>query len=358
MRNFLLVIMAVLIPSVGIAGGIADRVSSANGGAQLDSAVSALTGAQVVAAKGSSNVSVKASLVSSFTESVESDGTGTASFSVWSLTASAPLNKNGDSDVASLDGMVNAASLELKYSQFLVPGKRNKLAARRSITKLDAICKRMYEEKEKQTDKKDGDETGCDSNLVDEYGTEQDKYDYASEFWDLEKESNRWIYGANAKLGYQNYEFIDVSSVKKQKQDETPWTVGTFLAYNPDALRTIFILNVQYQDTFKESTSGTVCPARDGSGSPLSCLTGPIGKAKATKKNLVSLETRRDLGFAGVGLTATYDLEGRVWGVELPVYFVKDKEGKFNAGIKLGWRDDTHDVTASVFVGTAFGLFE
>jgi len=72
----------------------------------------------------------------------------------------------------------------------------------------------------------------------------------------------------------------------------------------------------------------------------------------------VSFEARRNFGFAGVGLTSTYDFEARVLGLELPLYFVKDKDGKFIAGIKGGWRDDNHDFFASVFVSTAYGLFK
>ena len=38
--------------------------------------------------------------------------------------------------------------------------------------------------------------------------------------------------------------------------------------------------------------------------------------------------------------------------------FVKDKDGKLTAGVKAGWRDDTHAFTGSVFVGSTFGLMK
>ena len=87
-------------------------------------------------------------------------------------------------------------------------------------------------------------------------------------------------------------------------------SAGAFFAYNPDAWRALFVLSLQYQDAFKDATSGAVCPPATGASAAASCLTGPVGNPKETKKKLASLEVRRDLGFAGIGLTATYDFRG------------------------------------------------
>jgi hypothetical protein len=359
--RYLVVLIVVLIPAVTMAAGLADQVSNVGGGT-FDRAVSSLSGVQVVAAKGSSNASVKVSRTSSWTESFtdpnKNSGPGVATFTVWSLVASAPLNKNDDdTDVANLDGLVNASSLELTYSRFQVPGKRNPVMTPAIIAKLDAVCKRVYQAMKDQTGSSPEPSKGCESAEVVEYGSSGDQHDFESAFWDISN-SNPWIWGAKAKLGYQNFEFIDATAVAKHKQSETPWAVGAFIAYNPDAWRSMFTLSAQYQDAFQNSANGTVCPAPDGSGTPLSCLNGPIGNPKETKGMQVSFEARRDFGFAATGLTATYDFEKKILGVELPVYFVKDKDGKFNAGIKGGWRDDTHDFTVSVFVSSTFGLFE
>lgn len=352
-----LVLLVALIPSLTMAADLVDQVSNAGGGSTLDRSISPLTGAQIVASKGSSSISVKTSRVSSFSALGSESGPGVAKFSVWSLTASAPLNKNGDeTDIANLDGLVNATSLELTYSHFRVPGRRNPTESPAVLAKLDAICARVYDAMKEQSGASPKYGEGCGPDEVAKYGSSTDKNDFESAFWDITN-TNRWIWGANAKLGYQNFEFIDAAEVVNRKEDETPWAVGAFIAYNPDAWRAIFTLGVQYQDAFKDSTNGTICPSPNGSGEPLRCLNGPVGGPRETKKKLVSFEARRDFGFAGVGLTTTYDFDAKVFGVELPVYFVKDKDGKFSAGIKGGWRDDTHDFTTSVFVSTAFGLF-
>lgn len=349
LKYIYVMIIAVLMPVAAMAADWVDQVSNAGGRATFGHAVSSLTGAQIEAAKGSSTVSLKASKTSSYTSPSNNENPGIANFSVWSLMVSAPLNKNSDdTDIANLDGMVNAERIEIKYSRFRMPG-------RRYPEKALAICERVRAEMEKQKQKPSS-ESGCDSEEVEKYGSAADKSDFKNDFWDI-KNTNRLIWGANAKLGYQKFDFIDVSSISRHTQEEYPWAVGGFIAFNPDAWRAIFTLNAQYQDAFKDSTTGTVCPA-GGSSKPLICMSGPIRSPKETKKKLLSLEARRDFGFAGVGLTATYDFEEKIYGVELPVYFVPDKDGKFNAGIKAGWRNDSHDFTASIFVGSTFDLFK
>jgi hypothetical protein len=358
MRNYLyVVVIAALIPLEAMAEGLADQVSNTGGGATFDHAVSPLTGAQIVAAKGSSSALMKASRVSSFSSPSNSIGPSIANFSVWSLTVSTPLNKNGDdTDVANLDGLVNASSIELTYSHFRVPGRLNPTTNAKGMAKVEAVCARVHAAMKEQGIQPSSDQ-GCDSNEIDRFGSSADKHDFESAFWDINN-TNRFIWGANAKLGYQNFEFIDALETVKHKHKETPWAVGGFIAYNPDSWHMIFTLSMQYQDTFKDSTNSTVCPLLDGSGARLICLSGPIGRPKETKKKLISLEARREFQFAGLGITTTYDFEEKILGIELPIYFVKDKEGKFNAGIKGGWRDDNHDFTASIFIGTAFELFK
>jgi hypothetical protein len=275
---------------------------------------------------------------------------------VWSLTASSPLNKNSDdTDITTLDGLVNAATLEFNVGNYYVPGRRNPVMSSAALRTVDPICARVNEAIKIQTGKPPDSTSGCDSAQVAAYGSAQDQHDFESAFWDVAN-TNRWIWGATAKLGYQEMEFVDSFTVAKLKKTKTPWAAGAYVAYNPDAWHAVFTLGLQYQDAYKDATTGVVCPAPSGSPSPVVCVTDPVGAPKDTKKRLVSLSGRRAFAIAGVGLTTTYDFESKVFAAELPVYVVKDKDGKFSAGVKAGWRDDTHSTAVSVFVGSTFGL--
>lgn len=340
--------LCLLVP--GIAGaGLGEDVSNAGGGGTSERPVSMPTGAEVVAAKESSAVTVRASRSVSFTED-ERDGVQRAKFTLWSAAASAPLNKSGgDTTVTSIDGLANTASVELKYSNFTVPGKRSARAMARYKEKLDDICKRTQE-----AAKAAGQAGDCDDFLVSKFGSGDDLYQFVSAFWDPRGGTSR-IWGLSAKLGYQNYEYVDSATATKGKQDETPWSLGIFGALNPDDWRAVISLGFQYQRAYKEGTSGTICPA--STGGTVACVTAAVDKPKQVTKKILSLEARKEFAGIAAGLTANRDFEARVWGLEIPVYFLKDKDGKFIGGAKAAWRSDTHDFGVSVFVGSAFGLF-
>lgn len=328
---------------------IASVVSNSGGGATLESPVAPLSGAQIVASKSSSAVSIKVSRVVSDVHSLGS--AGYATFSTLSAVASAPLSKSGsDSDIANLDGFANAASLELSFNSFRVNGVRNPLPR---LKELDAICARVRKaaagEGVKIAD------AGCESADVQRFGSSLDAHAFESAFWNL-SDKNRWISGASVKAGSQTYTYIDASVVKKAKTDRAPWGVGAFVALNRESWRSTFTLRAQYQDTFADADAGAVCPVV-GTG-PNVCLTGAVGKPTSSTKELVSLEARRAFKSFGAGLTAVYDRKSKVFGAELPIHFVKDKDGNYTAGLKAGWRNDTHVFTLSVFVGSTFGLFD
>lgn len=352
-------LIALMMPIASLAETLPEQVSQAGGGSTFDHSVSPLSGAQIVAEKGSSKVSVKISNTSSITDSVNQD---VANFSAWSWIISAPLSKNSDdTEIANLDGLTNATSIELRYSNFRVPGKKNPMSSPITIAKTDAICARVRAAALKQTGTPSVPESGCDSNDVSKYGTQYDLNDFISAFWDI-KDTKRWIWGASAKYGHQNFSFIDPVAVKNQKQDKYPWALGAFISYNPDSWQAIFTLSAQYQDSFKDATSGAICPVPGVPPAPINCLSGSIGKPQETKKKLLAIETRKNFGFAGMGLTVSRDLEGKVSSIELPISFIKDKDGNFIAGIKGGWVNDTkrgsNNTSVGIFVGTPFGLFK
>jgi hypothetical protein len=52
----------------------------------------------------------------------------------------------------------------------------------------------------------------------------------------------------------------------------------------------------------------------------------------------------------------TFDFKSDVFGIDVPLFLVRNKEKQLSGGIRLGWRDDTDAFSAGVFVGKAFKL--
>lgn len=337
-----------------ISASLAEEYSSLSKGAPIAGSGSLLSGAQLQAARGSSTVSVKLARTQSL-----ASGTDAARFNAWSITASAPLNKSGDDTaVANLDGLANTASIELGFSSFTAHGKRRATFLVSKLGLVEAVCKRSFEARlAKEGTKVPDKNEGCDSNLVSMYGTEADKVLFEGAFWDLENAS-RTIWGATAKLGYQDFEYISTASTTKLKQNETPWSVSVWGAFQPQNKELLYALTAQYQRTFKEGAASAVCPAPSTPPAALVCLSGPLDPPKLSTKRLLTAEARARLSGVGVAFSITRDFEAKITGVELPIYFVADKDGKLTAGVKAGWRSDTKSTSLGVFVGAPFGLYK
>ena len=354
-RALKLVLWCVLcLPAAGFSQGLAGNVSSLSAGAPLANPGNLTKSAQVQAVKGSSSASIKYASIRSFSE-----GDDLAVFNTLSVTGSAPLNRNGDdTTIANLDGLTNGASIEFGFTQFRAVEKRSAKTVISKVTELDAVCKNVYEARKTKEgtavpDKNDG----CDSNLVRTYGSAEDIHAYESIFWKLDRSGFRWLWGGTAKLGYQDYEFLTADSTTKQKRNETPWAAGIWGAVQPGDVPWLLLLNAQYQKAFKEGDNGAVCPVPTPLGSTV-CATGAINAPKEITKKLLTLEVRGRLDELGLSLSVTRDFEAKVTGVDLPIYFVADKDGKLTAGVKAGWRSDTKKGSLGVFVGIPFGLYK
>jgi hypothetical protein len=340
--------------SATFAQGLAGDISAVAKGAELAAKGALLGGAQLQAVKSSSNASVKLSRVQSL-----GAGTSYATFNAWSLTAAAPLNKTADdTTIANLDGLTNAASIEFGFSRFVAQGKRQATHVASKTAELDVICKRVFQAR-KVRDGTDAPEKieGCDSNLVATYGSEEDKHAFESSFWDI-GHSNRWLWGGSAKLGFQDFEYVTTTESAKQKRNETPWSLGLWGAVQPGDRQLLLSATVQYQRSFKEGNSATICPVPTSNATSVSCITGPFESPKQVTKKLLTLEVRARPSDVGIALAVTRDFETKVTGVELPAYFVADKDSKLTAGLKAGWRSDSKKGTVGLFVGVPFGLYK
>jgi hypothetical protein len=60
----------------------------------------------------------------------------------------------------------------------------------------------------------------------------------------------------------------------------------------------------------------------------------------------------------GAGIFVTRDTGKKAWGIELPVYFMKDKAGGLTGGLVFNYRSDDKAYDVSVFIGHVFSVFD
>lgn len=336
------------------AQGLAGEISSASKGGPLNKPGDLLGGAQLLAANGNSSATIKLSKVTSIVEAGD-----VARFNTWSLTASAPLDKSGkDAIVANLDGLASAASVEFAFTSFSARGVHSAKVVKSKLPTLDAICRRAHEAR-KALDQTPVPETlDCDSDFVSKYGSSDDQHAYESVFWELDKDAYRWLWGATAKAGFQNYEFVTVSATATQKTSGKPWSIGLWGGFQPGDREVLLTLNAQYQRAMEEGDASTVCPVPSQSATSTVCVTGPLDAPKEVTKRLLTAEARARISGFGVAFSLTRDFAAKTTGVEIPIYFWTDKDGKLTAGLKVGWTSKKNETAVGVFIGTPFALFK
>jgi hypothetical protein len=323
-----------LSKAIGVAGaGTLDRAVQDTGG-----------GVEINAATDSSNATITAS------RSISSQPAGV--YTTLTVTASAPVDKSADrTDLVSLDGLRNAFSLGAKYTWFNVSGMRNPAVAPENRAKLGKICSDLMAAFQKQKDtEKEPD--NCDSATVQEFLP--DRFD---DFQDLFFDPNGRMLsvGIEPKVGYQTFSFLDSATLNKLSDSKVPWSIEAFIGYMPVRWQTLFTVGGNYQQGFKNADNGILCPFT-GVGGTVACKTGPVGKPVSDDAELVYLEIRHRFGTAGVSLKVTYDFKEDLTGVDLPISFIKDKDGSLTGGIRVGWTNTGH-WQAGIFAGKAFSLF-
>lgn len=158
-------------------------------------------------------------------------------------------------------------------------------------------------------------------------------------------------WGINGRVGSDSFEYIDPATLAKRSVDKTGWSAKVYYAFLPLDQPLLVRFEVEHQDAYEARKEATVCPP---GGPP--CLTGAVGAPTHIRKDIVTLDVRRQFKAFALSAALSYDTSNDVYGIEAPIYFQRDKDGAFNGGVKLNWRSDEGGVTAAVFVGTTFSL--
>ncbi|HEX4966548.1 MAG TPA: hypothetical protein VF173_37410 [Thermoanaerobaculia bacterium] len=274
-------------------------------------------------------------------------------FNTLTLVASAPVDKSSNNtDLVNLGGFRNDFNFDLRYTWFKIGGElKNPLASKETAAKIDNICNELSRVFKAQTGSEEG--LICDTDHV--KTLLPSRY---LEFKSLFFADDGWLVsaGIEPKVGYKKFSFLEAATLNKMSDSKQPLSIEAFFGGMPAHWNTLITGGFNYQQGFKDADSGTLCPP-SSAGGPVACKTGPIGKPVSDDAELLYIELRRRIGSVGASLKFTYDFKQDLTGVDLPISFVKDKDGNLTGGVRAGWTKTGH-WQAGIFAGTAFKLFD
>jgi len=265
----------------------------------------------------------------------------------WSISFSAPLNKNGNTDLATLDNLASGFKFEIDFSR-----AGSKLRAPRNAT-LDEIQRLAVAECIERG------AVGC-KDPANESDVFQRAY-LGDAVVDRGMAIHRgsWRWGLTAAIGYDKFNYRDATTLQEMSENKVGASGSGYLGYLVPNGLTSFTLRTEYQYGYKAGKNKILCPGNP-TNAVIQCFNDPVGPPSKEKSLLLSFDLRHYLG-DGLGVPMavapliTYDATDDVLGVDLPLYLVSDGKLGLSGGLRMGWRSDTKDAVFGIFVGKRFG---
>jgi hypothetical protein len=153
--------------------------------------------------------------------------------------------------------------------------------------------------------------------------------------------------GGKVMVGRKEREFFD-SDAKVAKDDRIGFSVGvtgTFFLRNGTAG-----FQLLQKREFEKAKDATLCtPITEGSLLE-ECQTKPRSRAEKVESLVGSIEWKIALPNLALVPQLQHNFDKSIWAAQLPIYLVRNEEGQLTGGLRLGWRSDTHDFSAAIFV--------
>lgn len=265
----------------------------------------------------------------------------------WSVSFSAPLNKKGNTDLATLDNLSSGFKLEIDFSR-----SGSKLQAPTNFA-LDELQRLAVMECDGRGD------LGCNDPK-----NENDVFQRAylgDRIVDdgMSMHQGSWRWGMTAAIGYDKFNYRDPATLQEMSANKVGVSGSGYFGYLVPNGLTSFTLRAEYQHGYKAGQNKILCPANP-TNAVIQCFNDPVGPPQKDKSALLSVDMRHYLG-EGLGIPmaiaplVTYDVNDDVVGVDLPLYLVSDGKLGLSGGLRMGWRSDTKDAVFGIFVGKRFG---
>lgn len=290
-----------------------------------------LTAAGLIAGDGNKRVFVRYAFPGSSTSQVQ-------------VSMSAPLDETADrNSIIGLDGLANKAKLGVEW--------RIGAQTRPSVQRMGEITQELLTacQAKKTKEAAAGQDFGCDivKDLLAPGVRLRDAYP------DLIHAA--WFLTLKGDVGPQTFKYVTPGAFAAAERKANSYSLAADLGvlWASNIYTTV---GFRKERGYKAADSQAVCQQD----APTACALKIVGGPTPQPRRILEFEMRRyvrqDLGLQVI---VSRDLEAGETSLEVPFYFIKDKDGGLNAGVAYGraWsRDNTTGDRITVFVGSTFKL--
>ncbi len=333
----------------------------------------------------------------------------------YSVTASAPLGKNGNPSIFDIDKLGDGTSIEVKGVRYwgsarfrnnddpnsmqridnnrtgrCIYGESDKWAARQGDyrkaqkantgfrTALAAAldkAQNQYDPALRQVaDSAEGDVKELAIALFSCIGAAENPTLASAEDYTLASEraairslrgSGLWFLGVSGKVSRTNYEYVVQTPLAGADISHTNYRLQAFGGKVFASGRVSANASFGYTRTHKPNDPVKLCEP-NGIGAQIACFEGPLGAPVRADRYTLAGEVRWKLPLpmisrnAAIGFAprVSYELESKSTLIELPIYFAPAKgKSALTGGLRMGYDTKSDDFAIGLFIGVPFSIF-
>lgn len=167
--------------------------------------------------------------------------------------------------------------------------------------------------------------------------------------------------GLDGSFGRDSYKTLDRPGFKVNEVRKNSWQVAAYWGLIGADLNWSLRARGSYGVRYEAPDEVELCRTVTGSANQ-ECIKAPDGSPQRKKAGLASVEGRLRVQIVDGQMIAfapqvTYDIEGKEFGAELPIYLAPDEKGKLSGGLKIAYASKQDDVAIGLFIGVPFSIF-
>ena len=258
---------------------------------------------------------------------------------LWHLTLSGPIDKNSDrTELAGLHGLSGKSKIEFGFQKRFGAMTATFHNTPANIARWQELCHHAN-----QPDGCDLFSIGVSESEIAKIVTVKGKMQFLS---------------VSAGYSSDTFRYLDATTLVPGKQRHPGYSAEGAYTILPMLWNTLYSasLKYEYQNQFEPGAQKQLCtPSVAGS---LECSAAIVGAPKRDRGRGITIESR---WYAGRGFAIepliSRDTVARSTSIELPMYFLQDRDGKPAGGVTVGWDSKERQVNAAIFVGAALKAF-